>query len=287
MRDPTYHAAPRRARDLFRPHRRRGVGPAHLECAGQHASAPPCAPAATSMRATLLGWLPRRSARPRVLDAGCGTGALASRRRRAAPQVRGHRSVADADRARARRAPKQLRPRQHRVSRRRHARRRPRRVRPRRRDGLADPLRARRHGARAWRVSPRARDARSCSLLRRRRRLLAVMRRVGRLFPRGDRAPAIEPISERGLRRRIAREPGLEAWRHRPHAAHRAAASTSPRPWSWSGDEPDHRDRWRSAGCGSAPIPAVRRCGERGIAARAAAAPVAVPGLGRAWRWCC
>ncbi len=36
---------------------------------------------------------------------------------------------------------------------------------------------------------------------------------LGRLFPRTDRAPAIEPISERVLRRRIAREPALAGWR--------------------------------------------------------------------------
>ena len=39
--------------------------------------------------------------------------------------------------------------------------------------------------------------------------LLTAMHAAGRLFPRGDRAPAIVPITERGLRRRIAREPSL------------------------------------------------------------------------------
>lgn len=43
--------------------------------------------------------------------------------------------------------------------------------------------------------------------------LLTAMHTVGRLFPRGDRAPAIEPISETTLRRLIAREPKLAAWR--------------------------------------------------------------------------
>jgi magnesium-protoporphyrin O-methyltransferase len=42
---------------------------------------------------------------------------------------------------------------------------------------------------------------------------LAAMHAVGRLFPRGDRAPAIEPVAERALRRRIAQEPRLEGWR--------------------------------------------------------------------------
>jgi len=42
---------------------------------------------------------------------------------------------------------------------------------------------------------------------------LALMHAVGRLFPRGDRAPAIEPVSEPLLRRLIAAEPGLRGWR--------------------------------------------------------------------------
>jgi magnesium-protoporphyrin O-methyltransferase len=43
--------------------------------------------------------------------------------------------------------------------------------------------------------------------------LLMIMWTLGRLFPRADRAPALEPISERALRRRIAREPGLDGWK--------------------------------------------------------------------------
>jgi magnesium-protoporphyrin O-methyltransferase len=42
---------------------------------------------------------------------------------------------------------------------------------------------------------------------------LATMHAVGRLFPRGDRAPAIEPVRETALLRQIAREPELAAWR--------------------------------------------------------------------------
>jgi magnesium-protoporphyrin O-methyltransferase len=42
---------------------------------------------------------------------------------------------------------------------------------------------------------------------------LATMHAVGRLFPRGDRAPAIEPVAERALREWIAREPQLQQWR--------------------------------------------------------------------------
>ncbi|AWN45760.1 magnesium protoporphyrin IX methyltransferase [Methylobacterium terrae] len=42
--------------------------------------------------------------------------------------------------------------------------------------------------------------------------LLTIMHMAGRLFPRGDRAPAIEPVGEGSLRRRIAAEPGLAAF---------------------------------------------------------------------------
>jgi magnesium-protoporphyrin O-methyltransferase len=42
---------------------------------------------------------------------------------------------------------------------------------------------------------------------------LALLWAIGRLFPRRDRAPAIEPISERSLRRHIAAEPALRGWR--------------------------------------------------------------------------
>lgn len=41
---------------------------------------------------------------------------------------------------------------------------------------------------------------------------LAVMHAVGRLFPRRDRAPAIEPVGEDTLRGLIAAEPGLRSW---------------------------------------------------------------------------
>jgi magnesium-protoporphyrin O-methyltransferase len=43
--------------------------------------------------------------------------------------------------------------------------------------------------------------------------LLATMHAVGRLFPRGDRAPAIEPVSPAGIARRIATDSALQGWR--------------------------------------------------------------------------
>jgi magnesium-protoporphyrin O-methyltransferase len=43
--------------------------------------------------------------------------------------------------------------------------------------------------------------------------LLTAMHTAGRLFPRGDRAPAIEPVSEKAMRAALARNPALRGWR--------------------------------------------------------------------------
>ena len=43
--------------------------------------------------------------------------------------------------------------------------------------------------------------------------LLSLMWGMGRLFPRADRAPAIEPVVETRLRKAIADEPRLANWR--------------------------------------------------------------------------
>lgn len=45
-----------------------------------------------------------------------------------------------------------------------------------------------------------------------RTRTLAVMHTVGRLFPRGNRAPAIEPFAEPALRQKLTRHRALAAW---------------------------------------------------------------------------
>jgi len=42
---------------------------------------------------------------------------------------------------------------------------------------------------------------------------LAAMHAIGRLFPRADRAPAIEPVAETALRRLIAGDAALAGWR--------------------------------------------------------------------------
>ncbi len=41
---------------------------------------------------------------------------------------------------------------------------------------------------------------------------LRVFGAVGKLFPRGDRSPAVVPVAERSLHRRIAEHPGLAGW---------------------------------------------------------------------------
>jgi magnesium-protoporphyrin O-methyltransferase len=43
--------------------------------------------------------------------------------------------------------------------------------------------------------------------------LLELMHGIGRLFPRADRAPAIEPVAVKGLRAALGREPLLALWR--------------------------------------------------------------------------
>ncbi|MCR9129825.1 MAG: magnesium protoporphyrin IX methyltransferase [Alphaproteobacteria bacterium] len=43
--------------------------------------------------------------------------------------------------------------------------------------------------------------------------MLTALWFVGKLFPKSDRSPAIVPVSEAGLRKRIAAHPGLEGWR--------------------------------------------------------------------------
>jgi magnesium-protoporphyrin O-methyltransferase len=43
--------------------------------------------------------------------------------------------------------------------------------------------------------------------------LLSTMHAVGLLFPRGDRAPAIMPVSQSRLIKAISRDPRLAEWR--------------------------------------------------------------------------
>jgi magnesium-protoporphyrin O-methyltransferase len=42
--------------------------------------------------------------------------------------------------------------------------------------------------------------------------VLALMHAVGRAFPRGNRAPAVEPVAEQRLRRLLVEHPDLDGW---------------------------------------------------------------------------
>ena len=164
------------------------------------------------MRATLLGWLPADLRGRRVLDAGCGTGQLAvEAARRGAEVVAIDLSPTLIDLARER-LPRDLG------------------------DGsielrvgdMLDPALGRfdhvvamdslvhYDAADAVRVVAglAARTRRSVLVtFAPRTRALALMHAVGRLLPRGQRAPAIEPVAEADLLRRMRAEPALAQWR--------------------------------------------------------------------------
>ena len=170
-----------------------------------------------AMRATLLSWLPADLRGARLLDAGCGTGALAVEAARRGAQV----VAVDL-------SPTLLA----------HARERlPRDLAP----GAAGPV-----GAVEFRagdmlepslgrfdfavamdslihyrpaeavaalaaLAPRV-DGAMLVTFAPRTPALAAMHALGRLLPRRDRAPAIEPVAEARLRRLVAGAPGLSGW---------------------------------------------------------------------------
>lgn len=161
------------------------------------------------MRARLLSWLPANLGGVRLLDAGCGTGALAveaAERGAAVTAVDVSASLVEIARRRAPaglaldfRAGDMLAPAlgrfDHVVA----------------MDSLIhyetrDAVRA------LAQLAPRT----GCSILftfAPRTPALAMMHAAGAFFPRGDRAPAIVPVREAELRRLIAAEPGLAGWR--------------------------------------------------------------------------
>lgn len=161
-----------------------------------------------AMRATLLSWLPQDMRGLRLLDAGCGTGALAlEAARRGASVVAIDLSPTLVELARERAAGLEpgeritwltgdmldpalgvfdhvvamdslIHYRAHDVA------------------GVLAGLAARTRGSILFTFAPRT-------------ALLATMHAVGRLFPKSDRAPAIEPVSETALRRLIGATAGL------------------------------------------------------------------------------
>jgi magnesium-protoporphyrin O-methyltransferase len=164
-----------------------------------------------TMRETLLSWLPQDLTGARILDAGCGTGALAvEAAARGAHVVGVDLSEKLVGLARERTAsfagPGRL---DFRVG------------------DLLDPVLGRFDHVVAMDslIHYRADDmVRVLAALSRqttgsivftfapRTPLLSVLHAVGRLFPRSDRAPAIEPVGDGGLSRRIAVDPTLAAW---------------------------------------------------------------------------
>ncbi|MBY0361710.1 MAG: magnesium protoporphyrin IX methyltransferase [Phreatobacter sp.] len=164
-----------------------------------------------TMRETLLSWLPQDLTGARILDAGCGTGALAvEAAARGAHVVGVDLSEKLVGLARERTAsfagPGRL---DFRVG------------------DLLDPVLGRFDHVVAMDslIHYRADDmVRVLAALSRqttgsivftfapRTPLLSLLHAVGRLFPRSDRAPAIEPVGDSGLSRRIAVDPTLAAW---------------------------------------------------------------------------
>jgi magnesium-protoporphyrin O-methyltransferase len=164
-----------------------------------------------TMRATLLDWLPADMSGRRLLDAGCGTGALAvEAARRGAHVTAIDLSPTLVDLARER-APQELGG----------------RLDFRAGDMLdtalgtfdhvvcMDSLIHYRHDD-AVRVIEGLAERTRCSILftfAPRTRALAAMHAVGRLFPRGDRAPAIEPVSPERLDESLRATARLADWR--------------------------------------------------------------------------
>jgi magnesium-protoporphyrin O-methyltransferase len=164
------------------------------------------------MRRTLLNWLPADLRGARLLDAGCGTGALAvEAARRGAQVVAIDLSPTLAGLARARapgdlgagtvefRVGDMLDPALGRFD---HVVAMDSLIHYRAQDTVhaLARLAARTGGSLLFTFAPRTAP-------------LAVLHAVGRLFPRGDRAPAIAPVGEGAIRRLLAEEAGLAGWR--------------------------------------------------------------------------
>ncbi len=166
------------------------------------------------MRTTLLSWLPRDLHGARILDAGCGTGALAvEAARRGADVVAIDLSPTLVNLARERMPEDLAHPHMGRIDFRSgdmldaalgrfdHVVCMDSLIHYRGADTVdaLGRLAARTNGSVLFTFAPST-------------PLLATMITVGRLFPRRDRAPFIEPIAEARLRRHIAASDGLASW---------------------------------------------------------------------------
>ena len=160
------------------------------------------------MRATLLGWLPDDLHGRRILDAGCGTGALAvEAAKRGAEVVAIDLSATLVNLARER-VPAGLRI-------------------DFRTGDMLDPALGRfdhvvgMDSLIHYRAPDMARTvaglARECTgsvlfTFAPRTPLLTVMHTVGQVFPRSDRSPAIEPVTRRTIHRLIAADDAMRGW---------------------------------------------------------------------------
>jgi magnesium-protoporphyrin O-methyltransferase len=163
------------------------------------------------MRSTLLSWLPADLAGRRLLDAGCGTGALSVEAARRGCQVTAIDLSPTLVGLAAERQPKDL----------------PGRIDFRVGDMLDASLGEFDHvvamdslihyeAADIIRVLAGIAPRTSSSILftfAPRTPLLTLMHLIGRFFPRGDRSPAIVPVSAAKLKALIAAEPSLSGWR--------------------------------------------------------------------------
>jgi magnesium-protoporphyrin O-methyltransferase len=162
------------------------------------------------MRSILLSWLPQDLAGRRLLDAGCGTGALAVEAARRGAEVVAVDLSPTLVGIAAERTPPELRARlQFRTG-----------------DMLSPALGRFDHVvamdslihyrapdiAAALAVLAARAEVSVLSTFAPRTLALTLMHAAGRLFPRGDRAPAIEPVGEAALLARLARQAGLEGW---------------------------------------------------------------------------
>jgi magnesium-protoporphyrin O-methyltransferase len=163
------------------------------------------------MRSTLLGWLPADLRGARLLDAGCGTGALAIEAAQRGAQVVAIDVAASLVELARRRTPADVRP--------GHV------------EFLVGDMLDRSLGQFDFVVAMDSlihyaqRDIISVvsSLSERTDRsvlftfaprtpALSVMHAVGRFFPSSNRAPAIQPVGELSLRRKLGSESALEDW---------------------------------------------------------------------------
>lgn len=165
-----------------------------------------------SMRDTLLSWLPQNMRAASLFDAGCGTGALSVAAARRGARVTGVDVSASLIKLANERAPKDVAPGSIDF-------------------GVGDMFDPR-FGRSDYVVAmdslihyPSAEILRVLGAFAARTDrailftfapqtpALSLMHAVGKLFPRADRAPAIEPVSEAAIRRGIDASPDFKGWR--------------------------------------------------------------------------